>query len=272
MIRLSNYLKKRSHRVVFVMAVLVTSFFSVSSILAITMFAVLPQSAQFLIPDISQVSENDRLLVLSPHPDDETIAAGGLIASAINQESQVKVVLVTDGNKHGKRDERYQEFRRATTILGVGEANLEFWGFSDGRGNDEDLAAITNMIVSEIKTYNPTIIISPIVEDSHFDHHRVGQAFLEAVKQSQYQGKKYGFLVHHRYFPQPKEYQPDDYLTPPVKFLALDDGWLKFNLSGDIFDKKSEAVFQYHSQLKTPFLNSLLQSMIRKNEIFVGLN
>jgi len=39
-----------------------------------------------------------RILVVAPHPDDETLAAGGLIQKGLAQGSQIKVVVVTNGD------------------------------------------------------------------------------------------------------------------------------------------------------------------------------
>jgi LmbE family N-acetylglucosaminyl deacetylase len=39
-----------------------------------------------------------RALIIAPHPDDETLAAGGLIESVLARGGQVKVVLVTNGD------------------------------------------------------------------------------------------------------------------------------------------------------------------------------
>ena len=43
---------------------------------------------------------NDRVLVLAPHPDDETFGAGGAIAQAVKAGAQVKVVLLTNGENN----------------------------------------------------------------------------------------------------------------------------------------------------------------------------
>jgi LmbE family N-acetylglucosaminyl deacetylase len=40
----------------------------------------------------------ERVLVISPHPDDETLAAGGLIQAALQQGTQVKVIVLTNGD------------------------------------------------------------------------------------------------------------------------------------------------------------------------------
>lgn len=91
------------------------------------------------------------VLVVAPHPDDETIAAGGLIADLTRHGVPVQIVFVTDGDgwawavtsalgRGRPRPADYRrlgELRRAEAIraagaLGVPEAAIEFLGFPDG--------------------------------------------------------------------------------------------------------------------------------------------
>ncbi len=44
--------------------------------------------------------DDDRLLVLAPHPDDETLAAGGVIGEAIRRGLPVRVVFFTNGDSN----------------------------------------------------------------------------------------------------------------------------------------------------------------------------
>jgi LmbE family N-acetylglucosaminyl deacetylase len=44
------------------------------------------------------LSKNDRILILSPHPDDETLGAGGLMAKAASLGIPVRVVFLTNGD------------------------------------------------------------------------------------------------------------------------------------------------------------------------------
>ena len=91
-----------------------------------------------------------RLLVIAPHPDDETVGAGGAIATARERGWTVTVVYVTSGDgfwqavrkrggpfpnaaqmqAYGER--RVAEARRATTRLGVPPKDVIFLGFPDG--------------------------------------------------------------------------------------------------------------------------------------------
>ena len=42
-----------------------------------------------------------RVLVLAPHPDDETFGAGGLIQQAVTAGAALRVVFATDGENNG---------------------------------------------------------------------------------------------------------------------------------------------------------------------------
>ncbi len=96
-----------------------------------------------------------RILILAPHPDDETLAAGGLIASSLatHPAAQIRVVVATNGdasllttlgakmNIWDRRNfqrmavRRQQESISALIFLGLDIRQILFWGFPD-RGLD----------------------------------------------------------------------------------------------------------------------------------------
>jgi hypothetical protein len=55
---------------------------------------VMAQSAAAALPDVVIPQSGQRILVFSPHPDDETIGAGGYIAQSIENGADVRIVLV----------------------------------------------------------------------------------------------------------------------------------------------------------------------------------
>lgn len=92
-----------------------------------------------------------RLLLMAPHPDDEVLAAGGIIARAAGEGASVHVVFLTsgDGFRGGVRVTqrvlkpgagnflcygrgRMEEARRALGVLGLGEKDITFLGYPDG--------------------------------------------------------------------------------------------------------------------------------------------
>jgi LmbE family N-acetylglucosaminyl deacetylase len=97
------------------------------------------------------VSPHTRLVVFSPHPDDETLGAGGLIQRVLRAGGTVKVVFMTSGDgfpggvalaRHilvpTAQDYRtygmlrQEEAKRALATLGVPGKDVIFLGFPDG--------------------------------------------------------------------------------------------------------------------------------------------
>ena len=98
-----------------------------------------------------EVGERERLLVVAPHPDDETIGAGGLMQRVLERGGTAEVVLVTagDGYPEGVRaalggaqpdapdfvaygERRIREAKAALAALAPVDARLTVLGFPDG--------------------------------------------------------------------------------------------------------------------------------------------
>ncbi|PQV62780.1 N-acetylglucosaminyl deacetylase, LmbE family [Abditibacterium utsteinense] len=102
------------------------------------------------IPEMAPLTKNERVFVLAPHPDDETLGAGGLIARATTLEIPVRIGFLSSGDGsrttqisqvlRGKEEKtlpeianyRQREALRAAQTLGVGADNAIFFGFPDG--------------------------------------------------------------------------------------------------------------------------------------------
>jgi len=228
---------------------------------------VLPQAAIYFLDDIKLPNKGEKVLVFSPHPDDETIAAAGFIYDSIQRGAEIKIVLVTDGNKHHLKDRRYEEFRQATSILGVSPENLLFLNYPDGQLKEENQADLTAKLQEIIDQYEPQYIIYPSSRDSHPDHATTGRLVENILKNNQ-KTTAYAYLVHCRHWPQPKKRAYNLYLLPPIKFISFDDNWQKLILDNSALVKKREAVMAYQSQIREPILRSLMLSSIRQNELF----
>ncbi len=96
------------------------------------------------------ISRDDRILILAPHPDDESIATAGVIQKALRSGARVKVVYLTNGDHNElafivykkrlilRRSEfismgivRKAEAVKAMKFLGVDEKDLVFLGYPD---------------------------------------------------------------------------------------------------------------------------------------------
>lgn len=126
----------------------------------------------------------DHLLVVVAHPDDETIAAGGLIHAAGSAGIRTTVVVATDGE--GSHPDspthppsrlgplRREELRAAVGVLNE-DAELVLLGLPDG-----DLAARVDTLVALVGGHanlGPgTLLVSTWRRDGHPDHDAVGAA------------------------------------------------------------------------------------------------
>ena len=43
------------------------------------------------------LSLKDRILIISPHPDDETLSSGGIIQKAVKLKIPIKILVITNG-------------------------------------------------------------------------------------------------------------------------------------------------------------------------------
>src|SRR5687768_13703045 len=78
-----------------------------------------------------------KILVISPHPDDEAIGCGGVISKHVREGEIVEVIFLTSGEKggHGRTPvetivQREKEARDAAKILGI--SAVHFWREPDG--------------------------------------------------------------------------------------------------------------------------------------------
>ncbi|MGB9749538.1 MAG: PIG-L deacetylase family protein [Caldisericia bacterium] len=241
-------------------------FILIYSILFVRATQVLPQGAINILPEIENPKENERIVIFSPHPDDETISCGGYIQRAIENKSIVFIILITDGNRRNKKSIRYKEFRKATSLLGVKEENLIFLNYPDGK-----LFKYKNELTEDffeiIKNLKPDKVFIPVSYDNHRDHKISGDILREVL--SNFENIKiYQYLVHHDYFPQPMKYDPNLYILPPLRTLNFYSKWYKFDLIEKEIEIKKESIFTYKSQISKMPLKEMLQSFIRKNEIF----
>jgi LmbE family N-acetylglucosaminyl deacetylase len=223
---------------------------------------VLPQPSVHLLPDAILPKAGQKVIVFTPHPDDETIGVGGYIIESIKQGADVKIVLVTDGNKHHNETVRYTEFRTATAILGASETNLIFMNYPDGTLRQQDEVILSQRLKDQIDNYNPDIIIYPCERDFHPDHYTVGRILNNLMSVSY--SNKIGYKPH------PKKLAPDLYLLPPARLVRFGNSWQKVMLPQLTEGLKQEAIYSYKSQLNNPLLKELLLSNIRSNELLIA--
>ena len=184
-----------------------------------------------LIPYHADDLTGKRVLVLAPHPDDETIGCGGSLALHGKAGDPVKVVILTDGgmgdvSNQMAKDEyvglRKKEALEACAILGIGD--LEFWEYPDRSlsGSRGALRKIMDVLVS----FAPDLVYCPSPMEIHPDHRAVSFLLFDAIRSCD--------LIFEVAF-----YE----INQPVSVRSLVD-------ITSVIDKKKEALNAYGSQLK----------------------
>src|SRR5438132_3020204 len=140
----------------------------------------LPESEA--IPYHAEDLRGERLLVLAPHPDDEVIGCGGLLALHVRDGRQARVVVVTDGSEAGDATVREHESQLALTLLG--SPPTEFLRFGD-RHLSEQTEALKKRLREILIDFKPDLIVVPSPIEIHPDHAALAQAFCELIQQDE---------------------------------------------------------------------------------------
>jgi len=114
------------------------------------------------------------ILVIAPHPDDETIGCGGTLCLHADGGDDISVVFLTSGElglKHFSRKKacaiRESEARKAAAILKLKE--LSFLRCSDWMLGDQ-IPKAARLLRPLLVRIHPQIIYLPHPEDGHPDH------------------------------------------------------------------------------------------------------
>ena len=132
----------------------------------------------------------NKVLVVTPHPDDAEIWCGGTIASWVKRGADVYYLLCTNGSR-GTEDPditpqklaetREQEQLNAASVLGVKDVVM----LHRNDGELEDTTDFRRDIVQQIRKVRPDVVLStePYQFDLswHRDHRITGQVALDAV-------------------------------------------------------------------------------------------
>jgi LmbE family N-acetylglucosaminyl deacetylase len=132
------------------------------------------------------------VLIVAPHPDDETLGCGGAIALLCAHHCPVQVLVITDGTQSHPRSRKYpalalQQLRQqetcvALTVLGMTPEAITFLRLPDG-----ELATAIMMPVTQIrcrnylKTLAPKTIFLPWRYDPHPDHRATWRLITDAI-------------------------------------------------------------------------------------------
>lgn len=126
-----------------------------------------------------------RILVLSPHPNDEAIGCGGTLASHAAAGDDIHVVYLTSGERNsrglGPREAAYLREREAEAAAGaLGVAGIEFWREPDGALMAT--ASLARRIADVIRIFAPDYLYTTHIAESHSDHRAAARMAIGALR------------------------------------------------------------------------------------------
>jgi LmbE family N-acetylglucosaminyl deacetylase len=151
------------------------------------------------------LTSSDRVMVLAPHPDDESLATGGLLQCAVSARAALRVIFLTDGENNPwpqrfiewrwrigpDQTERWRRRRQAESlaalkVLGVAPEDVAFVSMPD-QGLTNLLLShglkTAGLLVDEIRRWRPTVLVEPARMDLHPDHSAAAVLIELAMKQ-----------------------------------------------------------------------------------------
>jgi LmbE family N-acetylglucosaminyl deacetylase len=160
--------------------------------------------------------DRGRVLVLSPHIDDEVIGSGGSLRKHVLAGDEVAVIYFADCTP-----ERMREAREAGDILGL--RRLEFWEY--GPKTLRNHPEISERLAKVLDEYKPGIVYLPSLFDRHNDHLALNHFFSSLYEKTGYDLTVYAYEVW----------------TTLVPNLIID--------ISDVMEEKRNALAMFRSQL-----------------------
>ena len=148
-------------------------------------------------------------VVVAPHPDDEALGCGGLLALLRRAGQPVAAVLVSDGTMShprsrlfsplARRAVREAEFCRALAVLGCDGPVPLLLGLPDGavpaRPDEPGFAQAVAQLVGFLETHQAATVLAPWRRDPHPDHRATSQLVQAALAAMPHPPRRLEYLV-----------------------------------------------------------------------------
>jgi LmbE family N-acetylglucosaminyl deacetylase len=159
--------------------------------------SVLNHWSELPLTDVPSLVGTGPVLVLAPHPDDESLGCGGLIADCVSRGQIIRVMILTDGSASHPNSRSYPpdrlaalreaETRDALAALGVASEFVTFLRLPDGRApiRGKGFKTVTMRIVEAVREWGIVTICTTWPGDPHHDHraaYRLGEIAAQRTK------------------------------------------------------------------------------------------
>jgi LmbE family N-acetylglucosaminyl deacetylase len=176
------------------------------------------------------------IVVVAPHPDDETLGAGGLIFSCTKMARRVTVISVTDGEAACPEVPALDGVRRRELVSAMRELELAPSDIFHLELPDGGLAACEVELARSLAKCIPegAVIVAPFEFDGHPDHEAVARACKNVAQERAFTLVRYPIWAWHRGSAE----------------LFMEGGGVRFMLDPPAREAKGRAVAEHRSQLQ----------------------
>ncbi|WP_149915679.1 bacillithiol biosynthesis deacetylase BshB1 [Sphingobacterium cavernae] len=181
------------------------------------------------------------LVVMTVHPDDAELGAGGTIAKYVAEGKKVGIIDLTRGElgTRGTAKTRAEEAAEAARILGVAvRENLEL---RDGFFQNNEESQL--VIIKAIRKYQPEIVITNAFDDRHPDHGRASKLVNDAL-----------FLAGLRRIETELDGIKQEAFRPRLQLQLIQDKYIQPDIVLDVtkyWDIKEKSILAYKTQFNS---------------------
>lgn len=185
--------------------------------------------------------DNQRILVVVAHPDDELLGLGASIHRLVQRHGcEARAVILGEGltSRSATRDtERWatdlaqHRGNIAQATAAVGYASTGIYDFADNRFDSVDLLDIIKVVEQEKEAFNPQLIFTHHGGDTNIDHRRTFEAVITACRPLPGEPKRTILACE---TPSSTEWQAASYPQPflPNFFLTVTQEDIEAKISG----------------------------------------
>jgi len=203
-----------------------------------------------------------KILVISPHPDDEVLGCGGTMARHSINKDEVYLCIVTKGYEpdwsKSFMEEMKKQIKQSSKILGIKETH--FLGYPTVKLDTIPQKDLNKSIFKIIEKIRPDVLYIPHKGDLNKDHRIIFESSLVASRPLKHIVRR---ILSYEVLSETEWGQPIEPFIPNVYV----------NIS-KTFDKKIEAVNAYKSELKKyphPRSIEIIEALAKKRGSEAGL-
>ena len=130
-----------------------------------------------------------KILVISPHPDDEVLGCGGTLLLHKKNKDTLSWLIVT------QMDEKYGWTKKEIKNRDIEIKKInKFFGFKktfqlpfiSSQLSSNDIQNLIKTISKSLNSFKPEVIYLPYINDAHTDHQIIAKAFSSCIKRFRY--------------------------------------------------------------------------------------